>query len=70
MDNLYFITANDRVEFLTKEFGNRIKVEKHDDECVKVTFERLTNFDLLLVFHAGIAYGSETWKNFYQSRTV
>jgi hypothetical protein len=68
MDNLYLITTNDRAEFLVKEFGNRIKTEKYDSECVKVTFEQFNNFDLLLLFHAGIACGSETWKDFYQSR--
>ena len=58
MNNFYFITAKDRAQAIAKELSDYITVEHYDDECDKVTFiEPMSNFQLILLFHAGIKHG-------------
>ena len=57
MNTFKFITANERAEMIVEELGSKVTVEPYDDECSRVTFINLTDFDLLLLLHAGIEYG-------------
>jgi hypothetical protein len=59
--------SKDRIPFLVDEFGTRITVTPYNEDQDMITFEYVNQLDILMVFHAGIRYGSKTMSEAFKS---
>lgn len=66
---LHFILLKHRAEHLIQYVGNRVTVQNHDEESVKVIFDKGIDPSMLLnIFHAGVMFGLKDYQKTFQER--
>lgn len=66
---LHFILLKHRAEHLVQYVGNRVTVENHDEESVKVIFDKGIDPSILLnIFHAGVMFGLQGYQKTFQEK--